>query len=244
MSDESAQATVEPTETASRADDYIDIFFSPAKVFARRTGADWVQPFVVLLVATLAVYFIALPASAAVMRVAAANSPNPEQTAAAMERMGGVMRFVLGIVAPIAAAVTVVLLATVLTIVGRLFDIAISFKEGLLAATFARFVTIPQALAITGATILADRNGSLKVPQSQSFGVVRFLDTHSVTPVLVPLLGRLDLFILWQAVIWAIALSVLGKVPRGRAFVAAAIVWVIAALPGMIAKVAFPGAMP
>jgi hypothetical protein len=47
--------------------------------------------------------------------------------------------------------------------------------------------------------------------------------------------GRLDVFTLWVTVLIAIGLAVTGKISRGKAAVAAAIVWVIGALPTIAA---------
>jgi hypothetical protein len=48
------------------------------------------------------------------------------------------------------------------------------------------------------------------------------------------LLGRVDLFTIWVTVLLAIGLAVTGKIPRSKAAVAAVIVWLVGALPGVL----------
>jgi hypothetical protein len=67
-----------------------------------------------------------------------------------------------------------------------------------------------------------------------SLGPARFFDPDVASPVLLAFLGRLDLITIWVTVLLAIGLAVTGKIPRGRAAAAAAIVWLIGAVPGVL----------
>jgi hypothetical protein len=58
-------------------------------------------------------------------------------------------------------------------------------------------------------------------------GVGHFLDPDTTSPLLVAIASRLDVFTIWVTVLLAIGLSVTGKIPRSRAAVAAAIVFVL-----------------
>jgi hypothetical protein len=75
----------------------------------------------------------------------------------------------------------------------------------------------------------ASLNGRYRV----SLGLGRFFDPDVASPLLLAIVGRIDLFTIWVTVLLAIGLSVLGKIPRPRAFIAAALVWVIGALPAL-----------
>jgi hypothetical protein len=83
-----------------------------------------------------------------------------------------------------------------------------------------------QGLLLDPATL----NGRFRL----SLGVGRFLDPDTASPVLLALLGRVDVFTIWITVLLAIGLSVTGRIPRSRAAVAAAIVWVAGALPQLL----------
>jgi hypothetical protein len=64
-----------------------------------------------------------------------------------------------------------------------------------------------------------------------TLGIGRFLDPDETSPLLLALVGRIDVMTIWITVLLAIGLSVTGRIPLRRAAVAAAIVWFIGALP-------------
>jgi hypothetical protein len=64
-----------------------------------------------------------------------------------------------------------------------------------------------------------------------SLGVGRFFDPDATSPVLLGILGRVDLFTIWVTVLLAIGLSVTGGMSRSRAFTAAPLIWAAGALP-------------
>ena len=64
-----------------------------------------------------------------------------------------------------------------------------------------------------------------------SFGVGRFLDPDTVSPLLLAIVGRIDLITIWITVLIAIGLAVTGRIPLRKAAIAAAIVWFVGGLP-------------
>ena len=52
-----------------------------------------------------------------------------------------------------------------------------------------------------------------------------------MSPALLGLLGRIDLFTIWVTVLLVIGLAVTGKIPRGRAAIAGVVMWFAGALP-------------
>jgi hypothetical protein len=73
----------------------------------------------------------------------------------------------------------------------------------------------------------ASLNGQYRV----SLSAARFLDPDVASPVLVGLLSRIDLFTIWVTVLIAIGLAVTGKISRAKAAIAAAVIWLLGALP-------------
>ena len=67
---------------------------------------------------------------------------------------------------------------------------------------------------------------------SVQIGPARFLDA-STNPFVLTLLGGLDLFTIWVTVLLAIGLSVVARVPRSQAAIAAVAVWLVGLLPGL-----------
>jgi hypothetical protein len=64
------------------------------------------------------------------------------------------------------------------------------------------------------------------------FNIARFMDPDG-GPLMIALAARVDLFTIWVTVLLAIGLHVVGKIPRRQAAIAAAITWVVGALPAV-----------
>jgi len=97
-------------------------------------------------------------------------------------------------------------------------------------ASFAFMPRIIEALVVAVQGLLMDPasfNGRWRV----SLGIGRFLDPDATSPALLALVGRLDVFTIWVTVLLAIGLAVTGRISRGRAAIAAAIVWLLGAAP-------------
>ena len=77
----------------------------------------------------------------------------------------------------------------------------------------------------------ASLTGQYKV----SLGVGRFLDPDAASPILLALVARLDVFTIWVTVLLVIGLSVTGKISRSNAAIAGVVVWVVGALPALLA---------
>ncbi|HUP90520.1 MAG TPA: hypothetical protein VM100_14270, partial [Longimicrobiales bacterium] len=74
------------------------------------------------------------------------------------------------------------------------------------------------------------RSGELHMSDA-SFGVLRFVEKPD--PIVRALLGRLDIFPIWTAILCAIGLVVVVRMPRNKAILTAAITWAAVALPGL-----------
>ena len=64
-----------------------------------------------------------------------------------------------------------------------------------------------------------------------TLGVARFLDPDTASPVLLAIVGRLDVFTLWLTLLLAIGLAVTGKISREKGLIGGAILWMAGALP-------------
>jgi hypothetical protein len=73
----------------------------------------------------------------------------------------------------------------------------------------------------------------LNAANSVGFNLARFMNPDTASPVMVALGARVDLFTIWVTVLLAIGLHVVGKIPKQQAYIAAAITWVIGALPAV-----------
>jgi len=221
---------------ASTWEDFIDIFYAPSQVFARREqGSVWIPLVVVtLLMGTL--FYLNSGALQPIFDaefdrgMAVAVRDNPKIPPEAVERMrsvasriGQVAMFVF-----VPLAVFGVGCATWLT--GKLVDAKQTFHAALVVAAYAY---VPRVLesAVNGMQGLLLDPAQLDGRFRLSLGPGRFLDPDTVSPLLLAFVGRLDLLTLWITVLIAIGLSVTGRIPLGRAAIAAALVWLIGGLP-------------
>ncbi len=231
-----------PAPTASptaRWEDYMDIFYAPASVFARRATSGFGLPMLVVTVLLAALFFANRGVLQPVMdgefarQSAAMMRKNPAITAEQLakgrdigEKFGAIF-IVLG--TPVAIFFT----GIALWLVGKIFEARQTLAAALMVASYA---FLPKVLASIAAGVQgmfmdsASMNGAYRV----SLGVGRFFDPDVASAMLLAIVGRLDVFTIWITVLLAIGLSVTGGISRGKAALAAAIVWCLGALPGVL----------
>lgn len=216
----------------SRWEDFIDIFYAPAEVFRRRAADGFGLPMLVISVA-LAILAIT---NAGVMQpimdaefhrqTAAILRQNPQVTADALEKMKSfgeaTQRYGTIVVVPL-----VLLLLGVMTwLVSKLVDSGQTLKASILIACFAWVPRVVEQIvnAVQGLLMNADQLTSRYAIQ---LGPARFFDADTTSPVVMTILGRLDLFTLWVTVLLAIGTYAVGMVPKSRAAVAGVLFWCV-----------------
>lgn len=228
-----------PSKPASLWEDFIDIFVSPSEVFERRRDSGFFVPLLVFVVLMTVLYLVGKSVLEPVFDaeyargIAAAMRQNPQITAEQMDKMRATTeKFqVIGIV--FFTFVAPLLVGLVLWIVGKFVDAKEDLKAACMVATYAFFPRIIESVInIVQGYFLdpASLNGRYRI----SLGVGRFFDPDKVSPVLLAIVGRIDVFTIWVTVLLAIGLAVVGKIPRSRAAIAAVLVWIIGMLPGLL----------
>lgn len=230
-----SEAQVEP---ASWWEDPIDILLSPIALFRRRREAPLGPPLAMLLGAAMLAYVLMIPVTDLVVQATMAENP---EAAAAMERFGTLFRVIGAVFAPIGMFFVLAWAALLLLAFGRLFDLPTTFGRTLLIATYAGWLLL--IAQILGGLIIMLQGGEAAgdLLSALSFGVLRVTGTEGIPRPILPLLGRLDVFAIWQAVLWGIGISVFYAASRGRAAVIAATTWVCAALPEILMAALRPG---
>jgi hypothetical protein len=226
------------SEPMSLPEACFSIFFAPSRVFAERQNKGWVLPLVILTVVIILLFFAtrsllepALDAEFA-RGAAIAARKNPQITAAQMDSMRHIQEKFAPVFVAVVTPIIVILVGLTLWLVGRFVDAKQSVSAALVVATFAYF---PKVLAQLAAGVI----GFVRDPSTltglanMTVGPAMFLNEDHTSPILVALVGRLDLFTLWVTVLLGIGLHVTGKVPKAQAYAAAAGVWIIGALPGL-----------
>jgi len=232
-----AVGDAEPTPSkASLWEDFVDIFYSPSSVFARRADGKFGMPLLFLVVAGAVLYFLTKNAMQPVMdaefarRSADMLRKSPNLTAEQMASGRGFFETLGPLFFAIGITLSVLGSGVVLWLVGKLFDAKESVTAALMIATYAEVPRIVQILtnAAQGLFMSPEKLTSIN---SVGFGPARFMDPDHVSTVMMALVSRVDLFTIWITVLLAIGLHVVGKIPKQQAAIAAAITWVVGALP-------------
>jgi hypothetical protein len=214
------------------------VFFAPSRVFAERQTRDWVLPLIILTVLVALLYYgtkpYMQPAIDAEMTRAIATTAraNPQLTAAQLEGIRTMQdKFaIVGVVVGI--PVIVVGLAILLWAIGRFVESKQTLKAAFVVATFAYFPKVLSVLT-SGLIGLVRDPAHLTGLYSVTAGPGFFLNEATTSPVVLALVSRLDVFTLWVTVLLAIGLHVTGKVPKAQAYIVAAVIWIVGALPSL-----------
>ena len=238
----SAAATQTP-ERASVWEDFLDIFYAPRSVFARRENESFWIPLVVvtLLLGTLFIVNAGVtePIMTAEMDrgLAQAARDNPDVTPEMREQMRGQMRSFGRTMATVGAFLggpfIIFALAIATWLVGKAVGARQAWHAALVVAAYSYVPRVLEAV-LTGVQGLLVDPAQLDGRYRLSLGPGRVLDPDTASPVLVALLGRLDVFTIWVTVLLAIGLAVTGRIDRGRAAIAGVLLWIVGALPGVI----------
>jgi hypothetical protein len=219
-------------------EDFVDIFYAPSSVFARRADGKFGLPLLFLVVAGTVLFFLTKNAMAPVMdaeftrRSAEMLRKNPNMTSEQLASgrnffdMLGPLFFAIGL------TVTVLGSGLLLWLVGKLFDAKESLAGAMMIATYSQVPRIVQILT-NAAQALFMGPDKLTSLNSVGFNLARFMDPDTTSATVIALASRIDLFTIWATVLLAIGLHVVGRISKQRAAIAAAIVWVLGALPAV-----------
>jgi hypothetical protein len=226
-----APAAAQPR--ASRWEDFIDIFYTPSSVFARRANAGFLLPMVVVTVLSGALYIMNSGVWSEVMdaeMTRALAKQSQQLTAEQLQKVRGFSETMAKIGAFVFVPVGIFVTGFMLWVCGKFVAAKQTIRQATMVASFAFMPRVVEALVVAVQGLVLDP-GSFNGRWRVSLGVGRFLDPDATSPVLLALVGRLDVFTIWVTVLLAIGLAVTGNVSRGRAAIAAVIVWVLGAVP-------------
>lgn len=231
----------------SLLEDFVDILFSPRAVFVRRETAGYA---LVMIIVTLLIGGFAI-ANRGTMQdlmeaemargIAEAMKQNPGMTQEQAEvgrKIGEyAMTFGTFILVPIAMLLTG--LGAWLT--AKMLGGSLSYGAATMVASYSFIPRIVESLTISAQGLLLD-TGALTGRFQLSLGVARFLDPE-MSPGLLLLVGRIDVFTLWVTVLLALGIGVVAKLPKDKVIVAGVIMWAFGALPALwtLGKAAISG---
>ncbi len=218
-------------------EDFVDIFYAPSSVFARRADGKFGMPLLFLVLVGTVLFFLTRNATAPIMdaefarQSAAAMRKNPAITAEQMAGSRGFFEMFAPIFFSVGITLSIFGTGLVLWLVGKLFDAKESVSAAIMIATYAEVPRLVQVLT-NAAQALVMSPESLNSMNSVGFNLARFMNPDG-SAVMIALASRVDLFTIWVTILLAIGLHVVGKIPKQQAAIAAAVTWVVGALPAV-----------
>lgn len=223
---------------ASLAEDFIDIWFSPSTVFARRREAGAWGPFLITAVLLCALFYAGMGAMQGIFdaelakAIAKTQADNPSMTADQIAKMQGMMEGSIRYGGLVAMPIVLVLLGAMTWLMGKILGGSISFGKGVMIASFAYLPKALDLLAFIAQSYIFD-GASATARFQYSLGVGRFLDP-TMNQGLYNFLGRVDLFTLWVTALLVLGLIHTAKVERSKAIGGGVAIWVIGGLPALL----------
>jgi len=236
-SDTGAATTGEP-ERAGLWEDFVDIFYAPSSVFARRSEGKFGMPMLFLVAVGTVLFFLTKNATQPIMdaefarRSAEMMRQNPNMTAEQLSSGRGFFDTFAPVFFAVGITMSIFGTGLVLWLVGKLFDAKESVAAAIMIATYSEVPRLVQILT-NAAQGLVMSPESLNSMNSVGFNLARFMNPDTASPVLIALASRIDLFTIWITVLLAIGLHVLGRIPKQQAYIAAGITWLVGALPAV-----------
>jgi hypothetical protein len=219
-------------------EDFVDIFYAPSSVFARRSDGKFGMPLLLLVLVGTVLFFLTKNATQPIMdaefarRSADMLRKNPNLTAEQLSSGRGFFEMFSPIFFAVGITLSILGTGLVLWAVGKLFDAKESVAAAIMIATYAEVPRLVQILtnAAQGLIMSPEKLNSMN---AVGFSLARFMDPDNASQVLIALASRVDLFTIWITVLLAIGLHVVGKIPKQQAAIVAAITWAVGALPAV-----------
>jgi hypothetical protein len=229
------EATASPSPAkAGIWEDFIDIFYQPSQVFERRRDGNFGMALLALVILS-GVLFLALknglaPVMDAEMAKAAAAmaAKNPQITADQIAAQQAMMEKFAVIGYVLFMPIGIVIGGVLVWIVTKFVGAGMAFAASMMIVTYSQFPRIAEMIlnAIQGLVLAPE---SITSRYSVQLGPARFMDPHA-NPILLTVLGGLDLFTIWVTVLTAIGIKIVARVEMSKAATAAVIVWFLGLL--------------
>ncbi|KAA3617083.1 MAG: YIP1 family protein [Calditrichaeota bacterium] len=207
-------------------DNLINIFTTPAKAFeSLNEKPTWLVPLLIVIVFAVGSQYILVDISLEYQLKTTEARPDmtDEQFEIVKEQMSGGMKYIGIIVTPILAPIIWIILALVLWLFSKItISEGIDFKKSFSIVAWSSLVTLISLILIT---FLIYSKGT---PHGVALDLSALVETPPIgepKSVLYFFLSKIDPFILWQMFLWALGLSVMGKVDLKKGIIPVAIIW-------------------
>lgn len=219
-------------------EDFVDIFYAPASVFERRQKAGF--GLTLLVVSLIAAVFAF--SNRGVMsqigdaeydrRIAKVIADNPQMTAQQQQAMTTMKPMQIKIQTAsqyIAMPLLIFMVAFALWLVALIVKARVTYAQAVLITALAFIPRQLGSLAMTLQVLLTDTS-AVTSPYALTLSPARFMDRDTANAKLYALMGSLDAFRVWAAVLEGVGISVMAKVPRNKGVLVTGIVFVLFSL--------------
>ncbi len=234
-----AQPAEAPVKKAPLWEDLVDIFVSPAGLFRRNANQSWVTPWLLLSVILGVLYFVFIGPNSEIAVASAREmmARAGRELPAAAQQPPGLVRNLLTVIVfqPLGLLILSVLLGGfLLWIAAAVAQGGPRFKQAMMIMAWASFPTVLQKLVAGVLALLKTSSGAeLSGLKDSSTGLLRLIDTSSLPLPIISALAMVDIFVLWEAILWAVALKAVCNYSTGKATAVAAATWLLMLLPLM-----------
>jgi hypothetical protein len=236
MSDSTAAALNPPAPThTSFWEDVIDIFVHPAAVFERRRNASAWPPFLFVVIVFALVTFGTFSAiQPAFDGDYARNIPkmmaqNPQMTQEMADKGAQFQAIGVHYFSGVFVAVTLLIVGFFTWLLGKFFGSRATFGAAMLITSYAYMPRLIGSIAAGVQGLLMD-SSRITSMSSLSLSAARFLDPDKTSPIIMALLGRLDLTVIWETILLAVGVAVIGRVSVGKAIAFGVTIWIVGSL--------------
>jgi hypothetical protein len=232
------ETTAAPTATAKPAsfwEDLIDIFYQPSDVFRRRARASAGPIFFFVVIAMAVITMATYPAIAPAFDGDYARmmpkimAQNPAMTQEAADKGHHFQAIGIQYFSGVFIAVAMLIVAFFVWIIGMIFGAKQSYGTALLITSYAYMPRLLGGVVSGLEGLLMDATKLMSVSQL-TLSPARFLDPSTANPLTMAALSRFDVATLWETVLLAIGVAVLGKISRGKAIGFAITIFIIGSL--------------
>ncbi|MDQ8155668.1 MAG: YIP1 family protein [Gemmatimonadota bacterium] len=247
MTERDIEPAVTTPPQASIFEDFVDILTSPREVFARRATSGYAMQMVIVAL-LLGVLFLVNRATmqdmmdAEIARgMAQAMKDNPGMTQEQLEAGKKFAGYAATAGAFVGLPLAIWMIGLGIWLVAKMLGASLTYGASALIATYAYVPRVLESIVVGAQGVLLDTSG-IQGRYQLTLGVARFLDPE-MSPGLLGLIGRVDVFTLWVTVLIAIGMTVIAKLPREKVIAAGALIWIYGALPALfqLAKSAISG---
>ena len=225
-----------PADAPGLFEDFVDIFATPARVFARRATSGGGMAFFVVAILLGGILYSGKGVMEPIMEaqmakgMAAAQKANPAMTAEQMQVGMNFQKKLMPIFLVIGAPMALFGVGILVWLVGKPLGAQITFGSSLMIAAYGYVPRIIAGVITDVEGLLMSDTSHLTNLSQLSLGPARFLDPDATGAAMIAVMTRLDVITIWVTVLLAVGLYSAGKLTKEKAITAGVLLWVLGTL--------------